>query len=97
MFSRESWLCEAELREEVVEEGGAAEEREKEAVDSAPEVGGVANVVGAATGHVNAVEQVKRREDVTGDRNRDHEEVDAHLRREQNGRKKDGGDGAGGS
>jgi len=38
----------------------------EEAIDGAPEMGSVADVVGIALGHIPAIEQVERREDVAG-------------------------------
>ena len=38
--------------EEMLKDVGAADQREEEAVDGAPEVGGVADVVLVALGHV---------------------------------------------
>ena len=60
------------------EDGGAAGEGEEEAVDGAPEVGGVADVVDVAFSHVPAVEQVQRRKDVARNGQWNHEDVDSH-------------------
>ena len=48
----------SQLGQEVEEDGGAAGEGEEEAVDCAPEVGGVADVIDVLLGHVPAIEQV---------------------------------------
>ncbi len=46
------------MGEEVVEDGGAADEGEGKAVEGAPEVGGVAYVVHIALGHIPAIKEV---------------------------------------
>lgn len=76
------------------EDGGSAQEREEQSVYGAPEVGGMADVIHIAAGHVPAVQQVKRGENIAGNRNWNQEDVDAHLRLEENGREQDGRDGA---
>ena len=80
----------------MLEDVGTADQREEEAVDGAPEVGSVADVVHVAFGHVPAVQKVQRRKDVARNRDRDQVDVDAHLRLEENGRKQDGRNGSGG-
>ena len=42
----------------VLEDVGTKDQRKKEAIDSAPEVGGVTDVVGISPGHVPAVKKV---------------------------------------
>ena len=71
------------------------EEREDEAVDGTPEVGGVADVVGAAAGHVPAVEQVERSEDVSRHGDGNQVDIDSHGRLEEDAGEEDGRHGAG--
>ncbi len=74
----------------MVEDGGAADEGEGQAVEGAPEVGGVAYVVHIALGHIPAVKQVERGEDVAGDGDGNQVDVDTHLWFEQYGGEQDG-------
>ena len=60
-----------------------AKQRENEAIDRTPEVGGVADVVHIPLGHVPAIEQVQRSEDIARNRDGNHEDVDTHLRFEK--------------
>jgi len=62
----------------------------EEAIDGAPEMGSVADVVGIALGHIPAIEQVERREDVAGHGDGNQVDVDAHLGLEKDAGKKDG-------
>ena len=55
------------------------EEREQQAVDSAPEMGGVADVIGVPFGHIPAVKEVQRCKDVAWNRNGNQVDVDAHF------------------
>ena len=75
----------------------AADQREEEAVDGSPEVGGVADVVHVAPGHVPAVQQIQRREDITRYRIGNQVDVDAHLGLKQDAGKEDGRYSAGGA
>ena len=61
-----------------MEDVGTKGQRKEETINGAPEVGGVADIIGIALGHIPAVEQVKRCEDVTG--NRDGNQVDVNTR-----------------
>ena len=85
----------SELAQEITEDSRVAGDGEEEAIDGAPEVRRVADVVGASTRHVPAVKQVERREDVGGYGDGDQIDEDAHLRIEQDGGEEDGGNGAG--
>ena len=71
------------------------DDRKQEPVDGSPEMGGMADVVQVAPGHVPAVEQIERREDVAGDRNGNQVDVNAHLRLEEDRCEKDGRYGTG--
>ena len=66
------------------------DEGEGKAVEGAPEVSGVAYVVHIALGHIPAVKQVERGEDVAGDGDGNQVDVDAHLGLEQDGGEQDG-------
>ena len=59
----------------MVEQGRLAEQREGQAVDRSPEVRRVADVVEIPPGHVPAVQQIQRGENIAGDGNRDEIEV----------------------
>ena len=74
----------------MVEDGGTADEGEGKAVEGAPEVGGVAYVVHIALGHIPAVKQIERGEDVAGDGDGNQVNVYAHLGLEQDGGEQDG-------
>ena len=71
------------------------DEGEEEAVDGTPEVGGVSDVVGAAPGHVPAVEQVERREDVARYGDGNQVDINAHGGLEEDAGEEDGRHGAG--
>ena len=88
---------ESQLSEKVGEDGRFAQQRKDQTVNRAPEVGSMADVVHVPPGHVPAVQQVQRSEDVPGYRNRDHEDVETHLRLEKDRGEKDGRNGAGGT
>ena len=83
----------AQLRNKVLEDVGAEDEREYQSVHGPPEVGCVAYVVHVPLGHVPAVEEVQRREYVAWNRDRDQIDVYSHLRLEEDGGEKDGGNG----
>ena len=79
----------------MLEDVGAAGQRKEEAVDGAPEVGGVADVVHVALGHIPAVKEVKRCEDVARNRDGNEVDVDTHFRLKENRGEKDGRNGSG--
>ena len=55
----------------------------------------MADVVHVPPGHIPAVQQVQRREDIAGNRDGNQVDVDAHLRLEEDRCEQDGRDGAG--
>ena len=74
------------MREDV----GTADEGEDKAVDRAPEVGRMTDIVDVAPGHIPAVEQVERGEDVARDRYGDEKDVYAHPGFEEDRCEQDG-------
>ena len=74
----------------MVKDGGAEDEGEGQAVEGAPEVGGVAYVVHIALGHIPAIKKVERGEDIAGDRDGNQVDVDAHLGFEEDRGEQDG-------
>ena len=74
----------------MLEDARAADQREEEAIDRAPEVGGMADVVHVALSHVPAVQKIQRCEDIPRDRNGNKVDIDAHLGLKEDGRKEDG-------
>ena len=82
---------------EMPEDFRTQDEREHQAIDGAPEVGGVADVIGVAPGHVPAVEQIQGCKNVSGHRDGDQVDVDTHPWLEKDAGEKDGRYGPGGT
>ena len=70
----------------------AEQQREYQAIDCSPEMGGMADVVHIPFRHVPTVQEVQRCEYVTGHGDRDQVDIYSHLRFEQDGGKEDGRD-----
>ena len=87
----------SQLCYKMPEDVGPKKKRKQQTIDSAPEMGGMADIIGISSCHIPAVQKIHRCENKTRDRNGNQVDVDTHPGLEEDAGKEDGRYGAGGT